>query len=444
MPAVNLVIAILLLLGLITILKIHPFISLMFVAFWVGLFAGMPLARIAESVQAGFGTTLGFIGIVLGLGTILGKLLEESGGAERIARTLIAAFGPKRVHWAMYVVAFIVGIPVFFQVGFVLLIPLVFTLTRELNIPSLKVGIPMVAALSVVHGILPPHPAALAAVGIFKADIGMTIVYGILVGLPASILAGPLYAIFCGRYIKEFNEHRVTELTERTARPAALPGFGTTVFTIMLPVLLLLLATFADVFMAPTDRGYGFLKFIGNPILALFIALLVAFVTFGTSRGMTLATIQKHAESSFLVIASILLILGAGGAFSRVLVDSGTGAYIAGLAQQFQLNPLTFGWLVATFLRVATGSATVSMTTAAGIVSPLVMQSAVRPELMVLAVGGGALMLSHVNDAGFWIVKEYFRMPLKLTFMTWTVLETIIGVSVLVFTLLLEWALQPA
>lgn len=437
MLAINILVAISLLLILITILKIHPFVSLLVVSFCVGLLSGMPLNKIAEAVQAGFGNTLGFIGIVLGLGTMLGKLLEESGGAEKIARTLIDFMGPKRVHWAMYIVAFIVGIPVFFQVGFVLLIPLIFTITKELKIPSLRVGLPMLAGLSVVHGILPPHPAALASVDIFKADIGKTILYGLFVGLPSSILAGPLFATMLAPRFKGFNETSVTE-TKSTATAKSQPSFIATLFTILLPVILLMFATYADVYWPKTHPYYPLFKFVGNPITALLLALLVSFYTFGIARGMSLPQILKHSDSSLLLIASILLILGAGGAFSKVLVESGAGAYIADLAKQFHMNPILLGWLVATLIRVATGSATVAMTTAAGIVAPLTQATGVSPELMVLATGGGALMLSHVNDAGFWLIKEYFGMTLRLTFLTWTVLETILGTSILIFTLLLQ------
>ena len=442
MLAIYLLFSILILLVLITVLKVHPFIALIFVSFLIGLLARMPLGKIADSVQAGFGATLGFIGIVLGLGTLLGKLLEESGGAEQIARTLITAFGRTRVHWAMYIVAFIVGIPVFFQVGFVLLIPLVFTITNELDISALKVGLPVLAGLSVVHGILPPHPAALAAVGIFKADIGKTIVYALIVGLPASMLAGPVFATIVGPRLAGFSDVRVLPLSEHKQRPASLPGFFTTLFTILLPVILLMLSTYADVALDPSYQWYGVFNFVGNPIVALFLATLVGMYTFGIARGMTPAQILRHADNAFVLIAGILLILGAGGAFSRVLVDSGAGAYIAGLAQRLPLNPLIFAWLVSTLIRVSTGSATVAMTTAAGIVAPLTAQAGVSPELMVLAVGGGALMLSHVNDAGFWLIKEYFQMPLRLTFLTWTVLETILGISILLFTLMLEQALR--
>lgn len=437
MLAVNVVLAILLLLALITLLKIHPFVALLLTSFAVGVASGMPLLKVVGAIQEGFGNTLGFIGIVLGIGTMLGKLLEESGGAERIARTLIGALGPKRVHWAMYVVAFIVGIPVFFQVGFVLLIPLVFTITRELKIPPLRVGLPMLASLSVVHGILPPHPAALASVGIFKADIGKTILYGVLVGIPSSMLAGPFFATFLAPRFHGFATAEMKDLGA-ASKPKDLPGFGITLFTILLPVFLLLLATYADVYLPKDSTLYAQLKFVGSPITSLVLALLVAYWTLGKARGMSFAQIAKYSDQSLLLIASILLILGAGGAFSKVLVESGTGAYVAEIAKSFHLNPIVFGWLVATLIRVATGSATVAMTTAAGIVAPLTAATGASPELMVLAVGGGALMLSHVNDAGFWLIKDYFNLSLRLTFLTWTVLETILGTAILIFTLLLQ------
>lgn len=438
MPAINVSVAVLLLLGLITLLRVHPFLALLFVSFWVGLFAGMPPLKIVESIQAGFGNTLGFVGVVLGLGTILGKLLEESGGAERIARTLINLLGPKRVHWAMYVVAFLVGIPVFFQVGFVLLVPLIYTVTKELKISALGVGLSALAGLSVVHGILPPHPAALATVAIFHADMGRTITYGLLVGIPSSLLAGPIFATYIAPRFQGFADSRLIEISSNPKKPKSLPGFGLTMLTILLPVLLLVLATYADLVMDNTTRLYAIFKFVGNPITALFLALVLATYSFGVAQGMSLLQIQKHADASFVLVASILLIIGAGGAFSKVLVDSGAGTYIAGLAQGLHLNPLVFGWLVATLIRVATGSATVAMTTAGGIVAPLMVQTGASPELMVLAVGGGSLMLSHVNDAGFWMIKEYFQMSIRLTFLTWTVLETILGTAVLIFTLVLS------
>jgi len=433
-------IAILLLLLLITKCKVNPFISLMIVSFFVGLATGMPLDKIVASIQAGLGNTLGFIAIVLALGTMLGKLMEESGAAERVARTLIGRFGKQNVHWAMMFVAFIVGIPVFFQVGFVLLLPLVFTIAKETGISLLKIGLPLVAGLSVVHGLVPPHPAAMAAVGIFKADVGKTILYSIIVGLPTAILAGPVFATFISKKIKISIPENVADAVKIGRKEEDLPGFGVTVLTILFPVFLMLLSTVADIYLQKTDVLRMALNFIGNPITSLLISVLLSLFTFGLWRGFSMTQIGKYCDQSLPAVASILMVIGGGGAFNKVLLDSGVGAEIAKIATTAQVNPIILGWLVAALIRVATGSATVSMLTAAGIVAPILAMSPgiASPELMVLATGAGSLVLSHVNDSGFWLIKEYFGMSVQETLSTWTVLETIIGVAALVFILILS------
>lgn len=433
-------IAVLLLLLMITKFKIHPFVTLMVVSVFLGVVAGMPFTKIVDSIQAGMGNTLGFIAIVLGLGTMLGKMLEESGGAERVAKTLINAFGQKNVHWAMMFVAFIVGIPVFFQVGFVLLIPLVFTIAKETGISLLKVGLPLVAGLSVVHGLVPPHPAAMAAVDIFKADVGKTIIYSIIVGLPTAIIAGPLFANFISDRMEVVKVPDAFAHQIKAGRQDhEMPGFGVTVLTIMMPVILMCLGTIADLTMAKTSTSYMLLKFIGSPFMSLLLALLFSFFTFGFARNFNLEKIGKFCDSSLPAMASILMVIGAGGAFNKVLLDSGVGGEIAKMASSMQVNPIILAWSIAAMIRVATGSATVSMMTAAGIVAPLVASNtSVSREIIVLAVGSGSLILSHVNDAGFWIVKEYFGMSVTQTLKTWTVLETIIAVAALVFILILS------
>ena len=434
------VIAILLLLLLITKFKVNPFVSLMLVSFFVGLAAGMPLDKIVGSIQAGLGNTLGFIAIVLGLGTMLGKLMEESGGAERIARTLINAFGEKNVHWAMMFVAFIVGIPVFFQVGFVLLLPLVFTIAKETGISLLKIGIPLIAGLSVVHGLVPPHPAAMAAVGIFKADVGKTILYSLIVGLPTAALAGPIFASFISKRIHKAPPESMASSIKVGRTEAELPGFAITVITILFPVFLMLLSTFADINLPKDTPVRQLLNFIGNPITSLLISLLLAMFTFGLWRGMNMEKVSKFCDQSLPSVATILMVIGGGGAFNKVLLDSGVGNEIAKLATSAHLNPIILGWLVAALIRVATGSATVSMLTAAGIVAPILAAApgSASPELMVLATGAGSLILSHVNDSGFWLIKEYFGMTVQETLQTWTVLETIIAVAALIFILMLS------
>jgi GntP family gluconate:H+ symporter len=433
------ILAIAALLLLITWAKLNPFVALIITAVGTGLATGMPLAKIIQSIKDGLGGTLGFLAIVLALGTMLGKMMAESGGAERIARTLIRRFGEKNVHWAMMVVAFIVGIPVFFQVGFVLLIPLVFTIARQTGLSLVKIGVPLVAGLSVVHGLVPPHPAAMAAVGIFKADVGKTILYAIIVGLPTAIVAGPLYGMWIGKKIhktvpKELGEQLVVHREENE-----MPGFWNTMFTILLPVMLMLIASFATVNLPKGSPARNFLEFIGDPVISLLIATIYSFFSFGFFRGFNRETILKFTNDCLAPTASILLVIGGGGAFNKVLLDSGIGKSIADWAAASHVSPILLGWMIAALIRVATGSATVSMMTAAGIVAPIAAAiPGTSKELLVLATGAGSLILSHVNDSGFWMIKEFFGMSVKETLQTWTALETIIAVVALVLILILQ------
>ncbi|CAH0344960.1 GntP family permease [Bacillus sp. CECT 9360] len=438
--------AIVVLLLLITVAKLNPFVALIITAIGVGLATGMPLVSsnpevpsIIDSIKAGMGNTLGFLAIVLALGTMLGKMMAESGGAERIAQTLIKRFGEKNVHWAMMGVGFIVGIPVFFQVGFVLLIPLVFTIARQTKMSLVSIGVPLVAGLSVVHGLVPPHPAAMAAVGIFQADVGLTILYSLIVGIPTAILAGPVYGKWIGKRIyKEVPKEIGDQLAEQNPTKE-LPGFFNTLFTILVPVLLMLASSIAQLVFEKESFAYEFFFFIGDPIVALLIATVYSFFSLGFFRGLSRETILKFTNDCLAPTATILLVIGAGGAFNRVLLDSGIGDYIAELAQDSNVSPILLGWGIAAMIRVATGSATVSMMTAAGIVAPIVaVIPGVNIELLVLATGAGSLILSHVNDSGFWLIKEYFGMNVKETLMTWTALETIISVAALVFILILN------
>ena len=435
--------AIVMLLLLITWLKVHPFTSLMIVSFFAGLAAGMPLDDIASSIQKGMGNTLSFIAIVLGLGTMLGKLMEESGGAERVARTLINAFGLNRVHWAMMFVGFIVGIPVFFQVGFVLLIPLVFTIAKETKISLVKIGVPLVAGLSIVHGMVPPHPAAMAVVDIFKADVGKTIIFSIIVAFPSAILAGPLFGNLISRRVSVLPPEEFMGSVRVGRSDDEMPGFMITIITILFPVFLMLLATVARLTLEKTQPLYVFLDFIGNPVTALLISLLLATFTFGLLRKINMKTVTKFCDQSLPSVAGILLIIGGGGAFNRVLLDSGVGDEIAKLATSAHLNPLLLGWGIAALIRVATGSATVSMMTAAGITAPIVAATpGSSPELMVLATGAGSLILSHVNDPGFWMIQSFFKLEVKDTLATWSVMETILSIAGLCTTLLLAGLLR--
>jgi GntP family gluconate:H+ symporter len=414
--------------------KVYPFLVLIVVSLLLGLAAGMPIGRIVKSFETGNGGTLGHIAIVVGLGTMLGKMMAESGGAEQVARTLIRWFGEKHIHWAMMFVAIIVGLPVFFEVGFVLLIPIAFNVAKRTGKSLLLIGLPMVAGLSVVHGLIPPHPAALLAVQAYGADIGKTIAYGLIVGIPTAIVAGPLFALLVHRHVKlPQNNPLAAQFIEADEQAAEtrrdLPSFGTTLFTILLPVLLMLIGSWADLVFAPKSTPNDLLRFVGNSDVALLIAVLVSFWTFGAQRGFTREQIQKFCGECLAPIAGITLIVGAGGGFGGVLRDSGISQQIVAVATQAQLSPLLFGWFVAALIRLATGSATVAMTTACGIVAPIAKAGAihVQPELLVLATGSGSLIFSHVNDGGFWLIKEYFGMTVGQTFKTWSLCETIIS-----------------
>ena len=423
--------------------KLHPFIALIVVSLALGVAAGMPLGSVVKAFTDGVGAILGFIAIVVALGTMLGKMMAESGAATRIATTLIARFGESRVHWAIMFVAFIVGIPVFFQVGFVLLIPLVFTIARRSGLSLVKIGIPLVAGLSVVHGMVPPHPAAMLAVVAYQADIGRTIAYALVVGLPTAALAGPIFASWIARRIVLPAENPIaaqfTGGTGGMGGTAVMPGFGISLFTVLLPVILMLCASAADVALDSASTIRGALDFVGGPIVALLLALLFSFWSLGYRQHFTRDQILKFANDCLAPTATILLVIGAGGGFNRVLLDSGVGKAIADIALGSQASPLLLAWTVAALIRVATGSATVAMTTSAGIVAPIAAATpGTHPELLVLATGAGSLVLSHVNDSGFWLIKEFFNMTVQQTLKTWTVAETIIGVAGLGFTLLLS------
>ncbi|MFN2601412.1 MAG: GntP family permease [Gemmatimonadaceae bacterium] len=420
--------------------RLHPFIALIVVSLAMGVAAGMPAAAAIKAFQDGVGNVLGFIAVVVGLGTMLGKLMAESGAATRIATTLIDLFGERRVHWAIMIVAFIVGIPVFFQVGFVLLVPLVFTIARRTGTSLVKIGISLVAGLSVVHGMLPPHPAAMLAVTAYKADVGTTILYGLIVGLPTAALAGPIYASWIAPRITLPPDNPIADqLVGETTHEV--PSFGISIFTVLVPVILILLATAADFFLADSSTLRPVLHFVGNPIVALLLALLFSFWSLTRARHFTKEEVLKFCNDCLAPTATILLVIGAGGGFNAVLVASGVGRAIAAIAIGSHTSPLLLAWIVAAMIRVATGSATVAMTTAAGIVAPIAVATpGTNAALLVLATGAGALVLSHVNDAGFWLIKEFFNMTVPQTLKTWTVAETIIGVAGLTFTLLLSLA----
>lgn len=438
----NAAIAIIGLIVLITRFKLHPFIALIISALFLGLTSGMPVEKVVKSFQEGFGSVLGFVGIILALGTMLGKMMAESGGADQIARTLITAFGKERVQWSMMFAAFLVGIPLFFEIGFVLLIPLVFIVARRTGVSLIKIGIPLLAGLSAVHGLVPPHPGPLLAIGIFGADIGKTILYGLIVALPTAIVAGPIFASFISRYVPGKASPELMEQLAHEPEASNLPSFAVTLMTVLLPVFLMLLKTFADVVLVEGHILRIWLDMIGHPISALLLALLLSLYTFGYARGFESKRVLRLVEESLAPTAAIVMIIGAGGGFKQMLVASGVGDVIGEMAVSAQLSPIVLAWLVAALIRIATGSATVATITGAGIVAPVVdLIPGVNRELLVLATGAGSLILSHVNDAGFWMVKQYFNMTVSETFKTWTAMETLLSLVGLALTLLLSLAL---
>jgi len=440
------VLSILALIVLIARFRLNPFISVTLVSVGLALLAGMPAPEILPAYEQGVGKTLGHIALIVALGTMLGKMMAESGGAERIARTLIARFGTRNVHWAMMLIAFCVGLPIFFEVGFVLLIPIVLNVARRTGVPLLLVGLPMVAGLSVVHGLVPPHPAAMLAVNAYGADVGRTVFYSLLIGLPTAALAGPVFAKFVAPRVQlpAHNPMEAALLDEGHGRipDEQLPSFSITLATLLLPVGLMLLGGWADQIATPGSALNHGLRFIGHSVVALLLATLMSFITLGLMRGFSREQILKFTQECLAPTAAITLLVGAGGGLNGILVHTGVASEIIGLSQRFELSPLLMGWTMAALMRIATGSATVAMTTASGIVAPIAASMGyAHPELLVLATGAGSVVLSHVNDGGFWLVKEYFNMTVAQTFKTWTVLETLISVIALLLVMALSMVL---
>jgi len=424
---------------LIAVVKLNPVITLIVVALSLAVVVGMPLATVIHSFETGVGSTLGHIAIVVALGTMLGKMMAESGGADQIAYTLIRLFGEKNIPWAMVVIGFLVGLPAFFEVGFVLLIPIVFTVVRRTGTSLILVGLPMLAGLSVVHGLVPPHPAALLAVTIYKADVGRTILYALIVGIPTAVVAGPIFAKLIAPHVQLGTENAMAKDFADHDEKRSLPSFGLTLFTILLPVFLMLIGSSADTISARGSALNGGLHLIGNDDLALLIGVLFSFVTLGKMRGFSRETILRFSNECLAPTATITLLVGAGGGFGRILQDSGVSNAIIVLAMHSHVPLILLAWILAALLRLATGSATVAMTTAAGIVAPIALSSpGVHPELLAIATGAGSLIFSHVNDGGFWLVKEYFGMSVVQTIKTWSVCETIISVMALILTVALS------
>ena len=435
MSLLILIASILLLLILISGVKLNAFIALIIAAFFVGIAKEMPFPDLINSIQQGVGSTLGSLILIIAFGVILGNLLSDSGAAQRISSVMIHSFGVRHIKWAMVITGFSVGISMFYNAGFIILIPMVFAVAKSTKQPIIYLGIAMASALSITHGFLPPHPGPTAIAVIFKANIGKTLFYGLLVALPALFAAGIVFPEF----IKKINAFPPKGLFEsKTFTEAEMPSFGISILTALVPVFLMGMATFSELALPEKNSLRPVLLFIGNPTTSMLIAVLFAVLSLGIFRGRKMQDIMDKSGSAMSSATMIILIIGAGGAFKQVLIDSGMGTDLSQFFEKSSLSPLILGWLIATIIRIALGSATVAGLTAAGIVQPLIIASGVSPELMVLSIGAGSLMCSHVNDTGFWMFKEYFGISVSDTFKTWTVMETIIGVMGLAGVLVLN------
>jgi GntP family gluconate:H+ symporter len=437
----QLVVAVLLAIGVIVVLiswlEVHPFLALTLGSAVLAAVAGMPLEAASKSFAKGFGSTAADVGVLIALGAMLGKLLADSGGADQVVDTILAGAGPRRLPWAMALIAFVIGIPMFFEVGLVLLVPVVILVSRRGGHPLIRVGLPALAGLSVLHGLIPPHPGPLIAISALHANLGLTLALGVAVAVPTVAVAGPLLARFASRWVDAHPPAALVEQFEAAARRPRRPGFAATLLTILLPVVLMLARTVVEA-LRLTGPVHATLTLLGSPLVALLLAVLVGMFTLGRGAGLGKHELSTSVAGALPAIAGILLIVGAGGGFKQTIVDTGVAAQISQMAGHLPISPLLVGWTLAVLIRLATGSATVATTTAAGICAPLAATlDPLHCALLVLAIGSGSLFLSHVNDAGFWLVKEYFGMSVGETLRTWSVMETVISVMGIVLVLLI-------
>ena len=425
---------VLLLILLITLGKANPFLAFLLISITAGLLLGIPLGDITKSVQKGIGDTLGSLSIIITLGAMLGKLVAESGAAQKIATVMMKLFGEKYIQWALMVTGFIIGIPLFYNVGFVLMIPLIFSVVYKYKLPAVYIGLPMLAALSVTHGYLPPHPSPAALVLQFKANMGITMLYGIVIAIPAIIIGGLLFS----KTLKNISSVPIKAFISEDLPDDKLPGTANSFLTALLPVILLAFSAVTVALLTQNHPLHSFLSFISEPAVVMLLALVVATYTLGINMGKSMKQVMAIYADSVKDIAMILLIIGGAGALKQVLTDSGVSKEIAAALQGLQMEPLLLGWLIAAVIRVCIGSATVAGLTAAGLIAPVVLQANVNPNLMVLAIGAGSLMFSHVNDGGFWLFKEYFNLSIKDTIRSWSMMESIVAIVGLIGVLLLN------
>jgi GntP family gluconate:H+ symporter len=424
---------------LITWLKLHPFLALILGSAVLGSVAGLGPDKTITSFTTGVGTTVGSVGLLIALGAMIGGLLADSGGADRIVGTVVDRVSGRGLPWAMAGVASLIGIPLFFEVGVVLLVPIVLLVSRRSEVPLIRIGIPALAGLSVLHGLVPPHPGPLVAIAALRADLGLTLLFGLIIAIPTVILAGPVYGSWISRRVRAHGPAIAVSEAAGIATDRRGPSVASAVAVVLLPIVLMLLRAIGELTLPEGPVLRTALDIAGTPIVALLAGVILAMLLLGWGTGMSRLRVSASLGAALPAIAGILLIVAAGGGFKQTLVDAGVGSLVADAAEGASLSPLILGWLVAVGIRLATGSATVATITAAGLVAPLAGQLD-RPgvALLALAIGAGSLFFSHVNDAGFWLVKEYFGMTVGETIKTWSVMETIISVVGLAGVLLVH------
>lgn len=417
------ILTILILVLLISWAKINTLLAFLISSIAGALLLGIPIENIPASIEKGVGSLLGSLALIVVLGAMFGKLVAESGAAQKIANVLMNMAGPKYIPWAMMLTGFIVGIPLFYNVGFVLLVPLIFSVSQQYKLPAVYIGIPLLAALSVTHGYLPPHPSPSALIPMFGANMGRTLVLGLIVAIPSMIIAGPLFA----KTLRRISSHPLDTFTKAVMPENKLPGTFNSFFTPLLPVILIAGSLLIPHLATGNEKLNSIFTFLGNPIIVMLIAVMYATFSLGIKQNISIKSIMLFYGDAIKDISIIIMIVAGAGILKQVFIDSGVNNDIATLLVGLKMNPLLLGWLIAMLIRVAVGSATVAGLTAAGIVAPLVAATGANPNLMVLAIGAGSLMFSHVNDSGFWMFKEYFNLSLKDTLRSWTVMESIVG-----------------
>jgi len=434
MPILIIILCIVFLVLLISRFKVNPFLAFLVVSIVAGISLGMNPIAVMTSVRNGIGNLLGSLVVIIVSGAMLGKLVAESGAAQRIVSGMLKIFGVRYIHWALMITGLVIGIPLFYSVGFVLIVPLVFAVAYQHKLPVVFLGISILASLSVTHGFLPPHPSPTALVGQFNADLGKTLMYGILIAIPTVILAGPLFA----STLKKIKSEPLDTFKPPQLREDELPSMTSSILSGLLPVILIGITFFIQPYLPEDGALRKTILFISDPDMVMLISLGVATFTLGIFRKMPITKVMNIYQDAVKDVSMILLIVAGGGVLKEILIDSGASQHIAESLQNINMNPLLAGWLIAAVMRVSVGSATVAGLTAAGILAPTLAISHANPNLMVLAIGAGSLMFSHVNDTGFWLYKEYFNLSMRQTFLSWSLMETIVSVCGLIGVFILQ------